>query len=865
MQKKLSIFSLFLLSLISLHALSPFDERKVCLAEDAAGNQVAVWEENEMIMASEQPDQGNWSMPVILSNPATAASLPQLEIDPFSGEATAIWLENQSIKAASKPWEGKWGNVNLEPTLVEEDSEESMPRKRVAIALVLPAEDEARNRSYPGAFTPPKAGSRRKKGGKTDSKPTPYRPSRFKDGKEKLREPMANAIDAPTSSVLSGGQIGFAAGTAAPTNGLIVSGQLGVGTSSPNAGAKVHVASTIDNAFGYGMLLQNTFQPSSGGTEEFQVNSQPTFIAPMSQTITDVAAIFASNTVSSNVGTISNAYGVWIGEGTSGSGTITNAYGLYATTPGHGTQKAAIYGDNLSIGYVATTPPTSGAIILGHVGIGQNSAPSILNVHCTTAFADSSVLRLEGFFQGANSGDTRTALLVDPSIVPTFSGTIGNAFNTWLFPNFQPASGCTITNGVALYVDAGFGAGGGTVTNGYGIYCFHPNYGNTRCALYTDDLSIGYPSTTPPTNGAIISGHVGIGTSGPGTTTTLTVLGSANDTVGAYVGGTFTPNSSTVCGFQVNPTFIPTPNTTSAAAGILLNPDIRADSGKTISNGIALDIFPIWANTAGTITIGWNALIESGSASVTGGGSISTLIGLQVARPTAGGNNFTAVFGGSGATLNLDSTGLLYPDTNKGVDLGKNLNRFNTGYFNSTVTVSSRVGKAQVLCPTCGVRMIRATGTLILGGEEADYIPCWCPNSECVNKGRVHMEELRHLSLERLKLRKPPPKIEFLGFSVKTFSGNSYGVQLRFRYVDRDPNDPKLNGPLENVTTFTDVEYAEFLALPPSERLPYILALGIREWNALEETRLLEEDAATVERTLNELTAELLHVDLLKQ
>ncbi len=57
--------------------------------------------------------------------------------------------------------------------------------------------------------------------------------------------------------------------------------------------------------------------------------------------------------------------------------------------------------------------------------------------------------------------------------------------------------------------------GPGTCTNAYQGYFPAPTLGTTvNCALYTENLSIGY-ATSPPALGAIINGNVGIGTNSP--------------------------------------------------------------------------------------------------------------------------------------------------------------------------------------------------------------------------------------------------------------------------------------------------------------------------------------------------------------
>ena len=72
-----------------------------------------------------------------------------------------------------------------------------------------------------------------------------------------------------------------------------------------------------------------------------------------------------------------------------------------------------------------------------------------------------------------------------------------------------------ITNSYVVYAGPGVPPGDGPagITNAYGGYFSHPIFTRTASsiAVYADDVSIGYPLVTPPVNGAIIAGPVGIG------------------------------------------------------------------------------------------------------------------------------------------------------------------------------------------------------------------------------------------------------------------------------------------------------------------------------------------------------------------
>jgi hypothetical protein len=95
-------------------------------------------------------------------------------------------------------------------------------------------------------------------------------------------------------------------------------------------------------------------------------------------TFSELAGVKVEHGVA-NSSTIAVSYGVYVKAGST-AGTVTTAYGGYFTTPNAGTAKTALYADNLSVGYTATTPPASGLIVSGAVGIGTTSPASKLDV-----------------------------------------------------------------------------------------------------------------------------------------------------------------------------------------------------------------------------------------------------------------------------------------------------------------------------------------------------------------------------------------------------------------------------------------------------------------------------------------------------
>lgn len=195
--------------------------------------------------------------------------------------------------------------------------------------------------------------------------------------------------------------VGTYIGVSPPSNGMIVSGKVGIGISAVvsdyqiqiGASTNGYVIASTGSMIGVdGSLLQaanyilNTFAPTAGAVLSAAYFAQPTFATPTSQTITNAACILASPIYTGNAGTITKSYGFYYDGGQATVGTITTAYGAYFTTPVGGTTKLALYSDSLSLGYATTAPPTNGAIITGSVAIGTSSSNSkaILTLSSTT-------------------------------------------------------------------------------------------------------------------------------------------------------------------------------------------------------------------------------------------------------------------------------------------------------------------------------------------------------------------------------------------------------------------------------------------------------------------------------------------------
>jgi len=207
----------------------------------------------------------------------------------------------------------------------------------------------------------------------------------------------------------------------------------------------------------------------------------------------------------------------------------------------------------------------------------------------------------------------------------------------------------------------------------------------------------------------------------------------------------------------------------------------------------------------------------------------------------------------------MSPAGNFYPAGNKTQSLGLSGSRWQTVYSsNALSTGTSRLIKSIKLCPVCGQQMVRGTGGLCVVGEDEDYMLAFCP--DC---GVVAMEPIKHVTKAHLAKRRKPPKVELVGITVIPSSGLSRQIFVNFRYRDgsgkHDDND------LLNSTLLGETEIEEFFALKPNARKKFLLRLGIREWEATEEVRLMEKVVERDQATFDAAISDWAGTDLLKE
>ena len=458
-------------------------------------------------------------------------------------------------------------------------------------------------------------------------------------------------------SINGNASIGYS-DTSAPTNGLIVAGRTAIGASSPYSNTLLSVATPANTLYGIqigGTLSSLSLEMAPRATQTLYSSLYTTSaITPNALTNPLVASHYATPTftLSSSLSgslygfyhnptvattasnfTLANAFGIYADAGAlTGGGSVTNAYGGYFVNPTFGsTVKCALYAANAAVGY-NVTPPSSGMIISGNVGIGTTSpsglfttaststpvrANLIFNENNNTAAATGkgatiyfrtrdSINAVQAQFYIAASTETTdcssSSMIVGTSLVglprdvfriaanggisvgtsyisttpPTngaiIEGNVGIGTNAPSFPlqissssttsglynNPSLSTNTSSVNNVGLYnipsisttaansTSYGFlnnptftASGSGTYTNSFGSYFtgtllgtntytsyfVAPGGGTNRAAIYTDNISVGYTGVTPPSNGALIKGAVGINNNNPGSTLVVSGTG----------------------------------------------------------------------------------------------------------------------------------------------------------------------------------------------------------------------------------------------------------------------------------------------------------------------------------------------------
>lgn len=283
-----------------------------------------------------------------------------------------------------------------------------------------------------------------------------------------LYRSAANTLSTDGVLTAKGGMaVGTYAGVnAAPSNGLIVSGNVGIGTTTPAAPLDVRSATTETGSVGvngarfslsatpasttsayYNATLSTlTLMPPAGVTINSPDQNHSAFNGTVSfnglGTVADVASLQAAS-IFYNSGTVSNYSGLRVhGPMQGGSATVNNAYGLYISTMKinglvangwgiyqNGPADINVFKGNIGVGLTsginsrltfATDTTAAGGILFGADTNLYRSAANTLNTD--------SIFSTKGGLMIGNGGSKISRFLSataswDPSSIPTGSGT----------------------------------------------------------------------------------------------------------------------------------------------------------------------------------------------------------------------------------------------------------------------------------------------------------------------------------------------------------------------------------------------------------------------------------------------------------
>jgi hypothetical protein len=461
----------------------------------------------------------------------------------------------------------------------------------------------------------------------------------------------------------------FSSGSALGTNDILVfnSSQfaLNVFTTNNTHFGALNVDGTVvaqSSGIQYGAYFNNTFSPTANTQSTVQIYSGATVSIPISIVVTEYVDILSSPTFVSNAGVITNCYGIKYdgGSGNSGGGSCVNTYGIFAQRPNFaGTSSTtALYAADMVIGSAGANPPSSGLYIASALTIGGNAQS---NTQVTLNPTGQHGIFVTSTMSQANL--PLYAIRINNIISPT---TAYPAYGFAFTGVFNAQSGRTIPNAYAYFSDIGTTAAGGTITslfnyfatagtsfvgtlsnfygyfsaalgigtNRYGAYFTAPSTTGSptiAIACYADNLSVGY-NVTPPTNGAIISGRVGIGTSAPISIARIEI--SATSAYHTYLTGTQTADDGTTQASLIVNTILAPTNSGMVTWATYLLPIFRAPAAGTISGASSLWATASASGNSGTITNLYTIHVDIGTA----GGTITNGYGVYI-KPLAYGTN----------------------------------------------------------------------------------------------------------------------------------------------------------------------------------------------------------------------------------
>jgi hypothetical protein len=475
-----------------------------------------------------------------------------------------------------------------------------------------------------------------------------------------------------------------------------------------------------------GILLNGSLQPTSGAAKAFGFDVNQGVYVPNAQTITVYSCFLADPVFTSNIGTITTAYGFNFTGGTTEGGTITTGYGARIAKPLFGTTKitARLEGRtqigtsqqfDVSDSGVVTAGVWQGTVIdgtyinynttnfkvtasqlntiqninttavfqIGTLGIGAavSSAPLTSSMYLSQATAFgfitggtvTATVDVGGGLQGATVIDLLTTF--QPTVatdrvsglgsvytVDTTNATINVAYGVFARPQKTGANALTSIYG------GYFPQVSGAVTNNLALYAYDFKAGSSNQFSVTSAGAVTAASLALTTPLALTSG---------GTNASLTASNGgifySTASAGAILSGTATASQILLSGASAAPTW-----STATYPSVVAVNQIMYGSSSNVFGLIATNNSSILGTSAGGIPSMMATLPSSVQTNITNLGTITfgvwngTLVGVTYGG-TGTATNFTAgsvVYAGTSGVYNQDNANFFWDATNHFLGLG---------------------------------------------------------------------------------------------------------------------------------------------------------------------------------------------------
>lgn len=312
---------------------------------------------------------------------------------------------------------------------------------------------------------------------------------------------LGGSINFQTNSITA--TLSNAGQLAVPSLG--VSGQCGLGTTSPLSTAFVNIHGPASTAYSRALYFDGTVEGTSGqiGGNDISGMGLNAITLKPSGTVTNAYNLLIYPNYDASLATsttIPTACALYVAGGGLASGTITNAYTAYIQSPSFGTNRVALYTDSL---LVNTAP--SGTTAAGTLKTNRNTVDDALG---NSAFAPTGRL---GFSitgtQTVTDGTTQACLFVNPTMNPSAS-TSSNCTGAFIEPLFNLPTSVVVGDASSIFITSLTAtlASGASITRGFGLKVNPVQFGTTRyggyfpnpnsagtnsVAVYADSLQVG--------------------------------------------------------------------------------------------------------------------------------------------------------------------------------------------------------------------------------------------------------------------------------------------------------------------------------------------------------------------------------------